>query len=61
MFAALNHGHSSVEIVHESYTPQGSATSTTNYWKVELESWDDDDPQKPVRIHKYFFDGVTNG
>ncbi|HRJ79859.1 MAG: hypothetical protein HPKKFMNG_00863 [Planctomycetes bacterium] len=56
----VDQGHALVNVVHESYTPLGSPTPTTNYWKVYMESWDDDDPQNPVSIRQYFFDGIDN-
>jgi hypothetical protein len=63
MNVGTTHGHSKVDVVHETYTvtnPDGSTTTTTNYWKVKMESFDNDDPQNPVSINQYFFDGARN-
>lgn len=56
----VDHGHALVNIVHEAYTPLGSSVPTTNYWKVSMESFDDDDPRNSVSIRQYFFDSANN-
>ncbi|GIK52440.1 MAG: hypothetical protein BroJett014_14130 [Planctomycetota bacterium] len=56
----LEHGHALVNIVHEAYTPLDCSVPTTNYWKVRMESFDDDDSRNSVSIRQCSFDSVNN-
>lgn len=54
------HGHAKVDVVHEEVPDPASGGNTWNYWKVNMQAWDFDDPQLPVCFRDYAYDGKTN-
>ena len=60
MNVQTDRGHAKTDVVHTQFVDPADGETKWNTWKVNMVAWDFDDPQIPVIIKDYFFDGNTN-
>ena len=60
MNVQTDRGHAKTDVVHTQFVDPADGETKWNNWKVNMQAWDYDDPQFPLRIDNYVFDGASN-